>query len=74
MTTRCKLSKEDKSSSVDQTIYRSMIGSLLYLITTKLDILQAMCMVTHFQASSKETHISAIKRIFQYLKGTIGYD
>ncbi|XP_042484109.1 secreted RxLR effector protein 161-like [Macadamia integrifolia] len=39
----------------------------------KPDILQAVCMVAKFQADPKETHVGAIKRIFRYLKGTIGY-
>ena len=73
MTTGCKLSKEDKSSLVDQTMYRSMIESLLYLTATRLDILQTMSMVARFQASPKETHVSTVKRIFRYLKGTIDY-
>jgi len=73
MKTRCKLSKDDKSPSVDQTIYRSMIGSLLYLIATRPNILQVVCMVVKFQANPKETHVTTVKWIFRYLKGTIDY-
>jgi len=50
-----------------------MIGSLLYLIATRSDILQAMCMVARFQVSPKETHVTAVKWIFRYLKGTMDY-
>ena len=73
MTTGCKLSKDDKAPTVDQTQYRSMIGSLLYLTATRPDILQAVCMVARFQANPKETHVTAVKRIFRYLKGTVEY-
>lgn len=44
------------------------------MIATRPDILQVVCMVAYFQASPKETHVLAVKRIFQYLKGTIDYD
>ncbi|MDL1135888.1 reverse transcriptase domain-containing protein, partial [Yersinia pestis] len=71
MTTNTKLSKDDKGSSVDHTTYRSMIGSLLYLTATRPDLLQAVCMVARFQASPTETHLTAVKRIFRYLKGTM---
>ena len=43
-----KLSKEDESVDVDQKLYRSMIGSLLYLTATRLDILHSVCMVARF--------------------------
>ena len=54
-------------------MYKSMIGNLLYLTTTRPNILQAMCMVAQFQASPKETHVIAIKWIFKYLKGIMDY-
>ncbi|XP_043717478.1 uncharacterized mitochondrial protein AtMg00810-like [Telopea speciosissima] len=73
MVVGCKLSTDDESPSVDQTRYRSMIGSLLYLTASRPDILQAVCLVARFQASPKETHLLAIKRIFKYLRGTVDY-
>jgi len=72
-TMRCKLSKDDKSPPVDQTMYRSMIESLLYLMITRSYILQAVCMLVQFQASPKKTHVTAVKRIFKYLKGTMEF-
>src|SRR5579862_2258849 len=71
MSTSTKLSKDDKTSSVDHTTYRSMIGSLLYLTATRPDILQAVCMVARFQSSPTEEHLTAVKRIFRFLKGTM---
>ena len=73
MTTCCKLSKDDESPSVDATLYRSMIGSLLYLTASRPDIMQAVGMVARYQASPKESHVAAVKRIFRYLKGTMEF-
>ncbi|KAJ9544346.1 hypothetical protein OSB04_024053 [Centaurea solstitialis] len=56
--------------SVDQKIYRSMIGSLLYLTATRPDIMFATCICARFQANPKESHLAAVKRILRYLKGT----
>ena len=48
-----------------------MIGSLLYVTTSRLDVKQAVGMVARFQATPKQSHVQAVKRIFRYLKGTI---
>ncbi|KAJ9538190.1 hypothetical protein OSB04_030923 [Centaurea solstitialis] len=55
---------------VDQKIYRSMIGSLLYLTATRPDIMFATCFCARFQTNPKESHLAAVKRILRYLKGT----
>ena len=55
---------------VDQTLYRSMIGSLLYLTASRPDIMFSVCMCARFQANPKEAHLIAIKRILRYLKHT----
>ena len=47
-----------------------MIGSLLYLTTSRLDIMFNICLYARFQSNPKESHIIAVKRIFQYLKRT----
>ena len=73
MTVGCKLSKEDESKNVDQKSYRSMIGSLLYVTTSRPDIKQAVGMVARFQSAPKESHVQSVKRIFRYLKGTINF-
>ena len=70
MITSCKLSKDDDSKEVDQKLYRSMIGSLLYVTTSRPDFMQAVGLVARFQANPKEAHVLAIKRISRYLKGT----
>lgn len=48
MVTSYKLTKEDNSPPIDQTLYRSMIGGLLYLTASRPDILQVVCMVARF--------------------------
>jgi hypothetical protein len=65
MQTSCKLSKDDKSKDADQRLYRSMIGSLLYVTTSRLDVMQAVGQVARFQATPKETHVMEVKRIFK---------
>jgi hypothetical protein len=53
--------------SVDQKVYRSMIGSLLYLCASRPDIMLSICMCARFQADPKEAHLRAVKRILRYL-------
>ena len=66
-----KLDMDEKGKSVDQTKYRGMIGSLLYLTASRPDIMYSVCLCARFQACPKESHLNAVKRIFRYLKGTI---
>jgi len=66
----CTLSKEDQGSKVDQKLYRGMIGSLLYLTASIPDILFSVCLCARFQSDPREPHLTTIKRIFRYLKGT----
>ncbi|GJX06078.1 retrovirus-related pol polyprotein from transposon TNT 1-94 [Tanacetum coccineum] len=56
---------------VDHTDYRSIIGSLMYLTSSRPDIMFATCMCARYQVNPNEHHVSAVKRIFRYLKGTI---
>ena len=73
MITGCKLSLEDFSKDVEQRLYRSMIGSLLYVTASHLDVMQEVGQVARFQAAPKESHIIVVKRIIRYLKGTMEY-
>ncbi|XP_050889888.1 uncharacterized mitochondrial protein AtMg00810-like [Lathyrus oleraceus] len=65
----CILEKEKVSTKVNQKLFRGMIGSLLYLTTSRLDILFSIYLCAHVQSDPKETHLTIIKRIFRYLKG-----
>ncbi|KAJ9544821.1 hypothetical protein OSB04_024528 [Centaurea solstitialis] len=64
------LDKDSKGKPVDVTLYRRMIGSLLYLTASRPDIMYSTCLCARYQAEPKESHLTAIKRIFRYLKGT----
>ncbi|GJZ30610.1 putative ribonuclease H-like domain-containing protein [Tanacetum coccineum] len=63
------LIKDEEADSVDVHLYRSMIGSLMYLTTSRLDITFAVCACVRFQVSPKMSHLHAVKRIFRYFKG-----
>ncbi|XP_050901881.1 uncharacterized mitochondrial protein AtMg00810-like [Lathyrus oleraceus] len=65
------MNKEESSTKVDQKLYRGMIGSLLYLTSSKLDILFSAGLYAMFQSDPRETHLTIVKIIFRYLKGTI---
>ena len=69
-----KLDMDEKGKLVDQTKYKGMIGSLLYLMTSRPDIMYNVCLCARFQAWPKESHLNAVKIIFRYLKGTIEID
>nr|GEX99013.1 uncharacterized mitochondrial protein AtMg00810-like [Tanacetum cinerariifolium] len=63
------LLKDLDGEDVDVHIYRSMIGSLMYLTSSRLDIMFAVCACAPFQVTPKVSHLQAVKRIFRYLKG-----
>lgn len=65
MCTRLKLTKDDESKEVDQTLYRSMIGKLQYVVHTRLYIALVVGIVARFSAKPKENHMMAIKRIMR---------
>jgi hypothetical protein len=71
MVVGCKLSKYHMPPNVDQRTYRSMIGSLLYIIASRPDIMQVVGMVGCYQLAPKQSHFIAVTRIFKYLKGTM---
>ncbi|XP_070015801.1 uncharacterized protein [Nicotiana sylvestris] len=68
--TSTKLDIDEPRSSVDQKLYRGMIGSLLYLTANRPDIVFSVGLCARFQANSKESHLAVVKRILRYLKGT----
>nr|GEW92592.1 hypothetical protein [Tanacetum cinerariifolium] len=71
MVEQAKLKLDLVGKPVDHTDYQSMIGSLMYVTSSRPDIMFATCIWARYQANPNEHHVSAVKRIFRYLKGTI---
>ncbi|GJU48172.1 hypothetical protein Tco_1217727 [Tanacetum coccineum] len=69
METSKPLMKDENDEDVDVHLYRSMIGSLMYLTSSRPDIMFAVCACARFQATPKVSHLHAVKIIFRYLKG-----
>ncbi|GKA68180.1 hypothetical protein Tco_0768097 [Tanacetum coccineum] len=67
--TQKPLVKDEEASDVDVHLYRSMIGSLMYVTASRPDIMFTICACSRFQVTPKTSHLSAVKRIFRYLKG-----
>ncbi|GJT50374.1 putative ribonuclease H-like domain-containing protein [Tanacetum coccineum] len=67
--TQKSLTKDEEAADVDVHLYRSMIGSLMYLTASRPDIMFAVCACSRFQVTPKTSHLHAVKRIFRYLKG-----
>nr|GEV13717.1 hypothetical protein [Tanacetum cinerariifolium] len=63
------LIKDAEAEDVDVYLYRSMIGSLMYLTASRPDITFVVCTCVRFQVTPKTSHLHAMKRIFRYLKG-----
>nr|GFA84262.1 hypothetical protein [Tanacetum cinerariifolium] len=63
------LLKDPDGEDVDMHTYRSMIGSLMYLTSSRPDIMFVVCACARFQVTPKALHLHAVKRIFRYLKG-----
>ncbi|GJW65658.1 hypothetical protein Tco_0117542 [Tanacetum coccineum] len=68
METKMALTKDEEADEVDVHLYRSMIGSLMYLTASRPDIMFAVCACSRFQVTPKTSHLNAVKRIFKYLK------
>ncbi|GJT41658.1 retrovirus-related pol polyprotein from transposon TNT 1-94 [Tanacetum coccineum] len=71
MSMKTKLTQDEQGESVDNTKYRGMIGSLLYLTASRPDIMFNVFLYARFQEDPKTSHLEAVKHIFRYIKGTI---
>ncbi|GJS95193.1 hypothetical protein Tco_0802161 [Tanacetum coccineum] len=69
METKVDLTKYEEAVDVDVYLYRSMIGSLMYLTASRPDIMYAVCVCSRFKVTPKTSHLNAVRRIFKYLKG-----
>ncbi|GKA21620.1 retrovirus-related pol polyprotein from transposon TNT 1-94 [Tanacetum coccineum] len=70
MSSDTKLTKGEECESVDSTKYQGMIGSLLYLMASRPDIMFSACLCARFQEAPKTSHLEVVKRIFRHIKGT----
>jgi len=70
MANSCYLDSDEKGTSVDQTKYRGLIGSLFYLTASRPNIMFSVCLCVRFQANPKKSHFTTAKRIIKYLQGT----
>nr|GEZ02701.1 uncharacterized mitochondrial protein AtMg00810-like [Tanacetum cinerariifolium]GEZ03235.1 uncharacterized mitochondrial protein AtMg00810-like [Tanacetum cinerariifolium]GEZ03246.1 uncharacterized mitochondrial protein AtMg00810-like [Tanacetum cinerariifolium] len=66
-----KLDEYLQGKQVDSTLYRGMIGSLMYLTASRPDLSYVVCLCARYQAKPIEKHLQAVKRIFRYLNETI---
>ncbi|GKC11142.1 retrovirus-related pol polyprotein from transposon TNT 1-94 [Tanacetum coccineum] len=71
MVEKNKLDEDLQGTPVDATLYRGMIRSLMYLTSSRLDLIYAVYLCARYPAKPTEKHLNAVKRIFRYLKGTI---
>jgi hypothetical protein len=70
MSSNGHLDLNEEGKPVDQKLYRSMIGSVLYLCASRPDIMLSVCMCARFQANPKDCHLVVVKRILRYLVHT----
>jgi hypothetical protein len=73
MESRLKLSKTSSSPTVDATQYRSIVGSLRYLVNSRLDLSFSVGYVSRFMEAPTTEHLTAVKRILRYVAGTLRY-
>nr|GEZ32607.1 ribonuclease H-like domain-containing protein [Tanacetum cinerariifolium] len=66
-----KLDLDQNGTLVDATKYRSMIGALMYLTSSRPDIVHATCLCARYQAKPTEKYLKEVRRIFRYLRGTV---
>ncbi|KAG7534720.1 GAG-pre-integrase domain [Arabidopsis thaliana x Arabidopsis arenosa] len=65
-----KLHKDQSGERVDETLFKQLVGSLMYLTVTRPDLMFVVCLISRFMASPRVSHWLAAKRILRYLKGT----
>ena len=73
MVANAKLTNDLSGESVDVTLYRSMIGCLLYLTASRPDIAFSVGVCSKFQSNPKVSHLNAVKRIIKYVGRTCDY-
>jgi hypothetical protein len=67
------LSKNEGGAAVDTTMFKQMIGSLMYLTATRPDLMYSICLISRYMERSTEIHLQAAKRILRYLKKRLSW-
>ena len=73
MASNLKLLSDASSETFDATMYRQMIGSLMYLANASLDICFAVNTLSQFPMDPRQVHLIVVKHVLRYLKGTVDY-
>eukprot|EP00253_Pinus_taeda_P029593 PITA_29593 len=68
-----KLQCQDGSKTADATLYRQLVGSLIYLTTSRPDLAYAVSVLSQFMSTPLESHWNAAKNVLRYLQGTVDY-
>uniref|UniRef100_A0A803PAK3 CCHC-type domain-containing protein n=1 Tax=Cannabis sativa TaxID=3483 RepID=A0A803PAK3_CANSA len=68
-----KLIKDPEGKKVDSTLYKQIVGSLMYLTATRQDIMHGVSLISRYMECPREIHLLAAKRIFRYLRGTTDF-
>ena len=68
-----KLCKDDGTTKVDEFEYRSLVGCLMYLTTTRSDIMYVVSVLSRFMNCANGSHLRAAKRVLRYVKGTVSF-
>ncbi|GJY02717.1 retrovirus-related pol polyprotein from transposon TNT 1-94 [Tanacetum coccineum] len=71
MVEKSKLDEDTQGKAIDHTHYRGMVDTLMYLTSSRPDMVYAVCMCARYQAYPTEKHLHAVKRIFRYLRGHV---
>ena len=66
-----KLLKDDTGTKIDETLFKQVVGSLMYLTATRPDLMYAVSLISRFMSCPTESHWRTTNRILRYLKGTI---
>ncbi|KAG7536804.1 Ribonuclease H-like superfamily [Arabidopsis suecica] len=66
-----KIGRDVAGEKIDATLYKQMVGSLMYLTATRPDLMFVVCLISRFMASPTQLHLAVAKRVLRYLKGTL---
>ncbi|GJU65384.1 hypothetical protein Tco_1247219 [Tanacetum coccineum] len=73
MVEKSKLDGDTQGKVVDPTHYRGTVGTLMYLTSSRPNLVYAVCMCARYQARPTKKHLHVVKRIFRYLRGTVNW-